>query len=319
MSADLYPPIEPFDAGFLQVAHGNHIYWEVSGNPNGKPALYLHGGPGSGLGSGSYRQRFDPRKYRIVGIDQRGCGRSRPLVTEAIKDLAANTTQAQIEDIEAVRKHLGIEAWLVSGVSWGTTLALAYAEEHPDKVTELVLVAVTTTSRAEVDWITEGVGRFFPEAWQRFERASGRYPGERVVEAYARRLATSDIEDRLRAARAWNDWETTHISLDPNWVPTDQRFDEERGLVFATLVTHYWANDGFLRDGNEIASRMPTIEHIPAVLIHGRRDISGPVITPWLLHNQWPASRLVIVESEGHGGPQCYREMRLALDAFADG
>jgi proline iminopeptidase len=319
MSADLYPPIDPFQSGLLQVADGQRIYWEVSGNPNGKPALYLHGGPGSGLGAGSYRQRFDPRKYRIVGIDQRGCGRSRPLATEAIKDLAANTTQALIEDIEAVRKHLGIEAWLVSGVSWGTTLALAYAEEHPDKVSELVLVAVTTTSRDEVDWITEGVGRIFPEAWQRFERASGRYPGERVVEAYARRLATSDIEDRLRAARAWNDWETTHVSLDPNWVPTDQRFDEERGLVFATLVTHYWANDGFLRNGAEILNRLPTIEHIPAVLIHGRRDIGGPIITPWTLHNRWPASRLVIVDSEGHGGPQSYRETRTALDAFADG
>ncbi|PIO97291.1 prolyl aminopeptidase [Pleomorphomonas carboxyditropha] len=317
MSEDLYPPIEPFESGLLQVAHGNRIYWEVSGNPKGKPALYLHGGPGSGLGSGSYRQRFDPLKYLIVGIDQRGCGRSRPLAAEAIDELHTNTTQALIEDIEAVRTRLGIGAWLISGVSWGTTLALAYAEEHPDKISELVLVAVTTTSRDEVDWITDGVGRIFPEAWQRFERDSGRRPGERVVEAYARRLATSDVEDRLRAARAWNDWETAHISLDPNWVPIDQRFDDERGLVFATLVTHYWANDGFLRDGKEILKRMPVIAHIPAVLIHGRRDISGPAITPWALHNHWPASRLVIVESEGHGGPQSFREMRLALDAFA--
>lgn len=317
MSEDLYPPIDPFDSGFLQVAHGNRIYWEVSGNPNGKPALYLHGGPGSGLDSGRYRQRFDPQTYLIAGIDQRGCGRSRPLAIEAIGDLHHNTTQTLIEDIEAVRKHLAIEAWLVSGVSWGTTLALAYGQEHPDKVTELVLVAVTTTSRREVDWITEGVGRLFPEAWQRFERASGRRPHERVVEAYTRRLATSDIEDQRLAARAWNDWETTHISLDPNWLPTDQRFDEGRGLVFATLVTHYWANDGFLRDDKEILNRMPSIARIPAVLIHGRRDISGPAITPWQLHSQWPASRLVIVESEGHGGPQSFKEMRLALDAFA--
>lgn len=178
-------------------------------------------------------------------------------------------------------------------------------------------MAVTTTSRAEVDWITEGVGRIFPEAWQRFERASGRRPGERVVEAYARRLATSDIEDRLRAACDWNDWEATHISLDPNWLPTHQRFDEERGLIFATLVTHYWGNDGFLQNGKEILSCMPSIAHIPAVLIHGRRDISGPVITPWILHDRWPASQLVIVESEGHGGPLSFREMREALDGFA--
>lgn len=317
MAEGLHPPITPFRSGFLQVAGGSTIHWEVSGNPAGKPALYLHGGPGSGLGSGSYRQRFDPRRYCIVGIDQRGCGRSRPLVADAVGDLATNTTQALIEDIEVVRRHLGIGRWLVSGVSWGTTLALAYAEEHPDRVSELVLVAVTTTSRQEVDWITEGVGRFFPEAWQRFERDSSRQPGERAVEAYARRLAMSDIEDRRRAARAWNDWEATHISLDPNWLPTDQRFDEERALVFATLVTHYWSNDGFLRDCMDILNRLPLIAHIPAVLIHGRRDISSPALTAWKLHNAWPASRLVIVESEGHGGPQSFREMRWALDEFA--
>ncbi|WP_370677766.1 prolyl aminopeptidase [Pleomorphomonas sp. PLEO] len=317
MSDTLYPPIEPYETGLLPVSDDNSIYWEVSGNPVGKPALYLHGGPGSGLGRGEYRRRFDPQKYRVVGIEQRGCGRSRPLASEAVSDLASHTTQALIEDIEAVRCHLGIAVWLVAGVSWGATLSLAYAEAHPDKVTELVLAAVTTTSRAEVDWITEGVGRFFPEAWQRFERASGRRPGERVVDAYARRLASPDMEDRLRAAHAWNDWEATHISLDPNWVPTDQRFDEERGLVFATLVTHYWANDGFLRNGAEILNRLPSIEHIPAVLIHGRRDISSPVITAWELHRRWSASCLVIVESEGHGGPQCYGEMRLALDGFA--
>ncbi len=317
MSDILYPAIGPYENGLLPVSNGNFIYWEVSGNPHGKPALYLHGGPGSGLGRGDYRRRFDPKKYRIVGIDQRGCGRSLPLASEAVGDLATNTTQALIEDIEAVRSHLGIAAWLVSGVSWGATLSLAYAEAHPDKVTELVLAAVTTTGREEVDWVTEGVGRIFPEAWQRFERASGRLPGERVVEAYARRLASPDLDDRLQAAREWNAWEATHISLDPNWMPPGKVLEEQIGLRFATLVTHYWANDGFLRDGAEILNRLPSIEHIPAVLIHGRRDISSPVITAWQLHRRWSTSRLVIVESEGHGGPQCYREMQLALDGFA--
>lgn len=315
MTEELYPPIEPFDTGLLRAAHGNKIYWEASGNPNGKPALYLHGGPGSGLGSG-YRRHFDPRKYRIVGIDQRGCGRSRPLVTNALDQLHHNTTQTLIEDIEAVRKHLDIQTWLVSGVSWGTTLALAYAQAHPDSVSELVLVAVTTTSREEVNWITEGVERIFPEAWHRFERDSGRHAGERVVEAYARRLATGDMQDRLRVARAWNDWESTHISLDPNWVPIDSPYDEERGLAFATLVTHYWSNDGFLQNGKEILSRISTIGHIPAALIHGRRDVSGPAITAWRLHRLWPASRLHVVESEGHGGPQSMIQMRIALDSF---
>jgi proline iminopeptidase len=221
-----YPPIDLFDAGLLSVA-GNEIYWEISGNPDGKPALYLHGGPGSALRSG-YRRRFDPQKYRVVGIDQRGCGQSRPLATDALGELHRNTTQTLIEDIEAVRGHLDIETWLVSGVSWGTTLALAYAQAYPGRVSELVLLAVTTTSREEVDWITEGVGRIFPESWQRFEQASGRRDDERIVEAYARRLATGDTQERLGAARAWNDWESTHISLDPNWVSIDQRFDEER-------------------------------------------------------------------------------------------
>jgi proline iminopeptidase len=312
-----YPPIDPFDAGLLSVADGNEIYWELSGNPDGKPALYLHGGPGAALGPGGYRRHFDPRKYRVVGIDQRGCGRSRPLATDAPGELHGNTTQSLIEDIEAVRSRLGIETWLVSGVSWGTTLALAYAQAHPERVSELVLVAVTTTSREEVDWITEGVGRIFPEAWQRFEQASGRRAGERIVEAYARRLATGDLRDRLLAARAWNDWESTHVSLDPNWVPIDQRFDEAWGLTFATLVTHYWSHDGFLQGGNEILNRVSTIAHIPTVLIHGRRDISGPAITAWRLHRQCPASRLRIVESEGHGGPLSMEEMRIALDSFA--
>ena len=319
MNAEPRPLPEPFDAGLLAVGDGTEIYWEISGNPDGKPALYLHGGPGSALRSGSYRRHFDPERYCIIGIDQRGCGRSRPLASDAPGELHRNTTQALIGDIEAVRTHLGIASWLVSGVSWGSTLALAYAQAHPGGVSELVLVAVTTTSREEVDWITEGVGRLFPEAWQRFERDSGRRPGERVVEAYARRLAEGDLQERVLAARAWNAWEATHISLDPGWEPRSQPPDEERGLAFATLVTHYWAHDGFLRNGQEILGRIAEIADTPAVFIHGRRDVGGPAITPWTLHQRWPASRLVIIEAEGHGGPQCYEQMRLALDAFAQG
>ena len=329
MAGDIHHPTELTGAGLLRVADGSLIYWETSGNPAGKPALYLHGGPGSSLGRGSYRRHFDPRTYRLVGIDQRGCGRSRPLADEAPGELGANTTQALIGDIEAVRQHLGIEKWLVSGVSWGTTLALAYAQQHPERVSELVLVAVTTTSREEVDWITEGVGRVFPEAWQEFECASGRREGERVVDAYARRLATGNREDRLRAARDWSAWEAAHASFDvsfdvsfdaspgSNGAPAGLRFDAERGLTFATLVTHYWSNDGFLRDGREILRRVGAIAHIPAVLIHGRRDIGSPAITAWRLHRLWPASRLDIVETDGHGGPRSWERMRLALDAFA--
>lgn len=314
-----YPQHQPFANGLLAVSTGNEIYWEASGNPKGKPALYLHGGPGSGLRSGSYRQRFDPEKYCIIGIDQRGCGRSRPLATDDLNQLHLNNTHTLIEDIEAVRKHLGINQWLIAGSSWGATLALAYAQAHPDHVSELVLVAVTTTSRSEVNWITEGVRNLFPEAWDEFEKASLRRNGERVVEAYARRLASDCLEDRLQAARDWNGWETTHISLDPNWTPIDSRFDKIAGLAFATLVTHYWANDGFLRDGREILNGMEKIAHIPAVLICGRRDFSGPAITAWRLHKAWPASQLRIIETEGHGGPFSMDEMQAALDTFAHG
>lgn len=239
------------------------------------------------------------------------------MAIDNLSELQSNTTQALIKDIEAVRARLRIHAWLVSGVSWGATLAIAYALAHPDTVTELVLSAVTTTSRREVDWITVGVGRVFPEAWRRFEQASGRIGGERIVEAYARRLASADMDDRLRAARAWNEWESTHISLDPNWVPIEKRFDEMQALAFATLVAHYWSNDGFLQNGNEILSRVSAIGHIPAVLIHGRRDISIPLVTAWHLHKHWPASRMHVVESEGHGGPQSIEQTRIALDDFA--
>ena len=311
------PSRETLESGLLRMPDGAEIYWEASGNPRGKPALHLHGGPGSGLRSGSYRSHFGLERYFLIGIDQRGCGRSRPSVNEAPESLQANTTQALIEDIEAVRAHRGVARWLLSGVSWGTTLALAYALAHPDRVTELALVAVTTTSREEVDWLTEGMGRVFPEAWLRFEAESGRTAGERIVEAYARRLATGEPHERQAAARAWNAWESVHISLDPNWTPIESRFDEARGLAFATLVTHYWANDGFLRNGDEIVSRIADIGHIPAMLIHGRRDISGPAIIAWRLHRSWPASRLHIVESEGHGGPESFAILRDALDVFA--
>ncbi|BCM86451.1 prolyl aminopeptidase [Methylobacterium indicum] len=304
------------DHGLLPAADGARIYWEMSGRPDGLPALFLHGGPGSGLGRGGYRRHFDGTRYRLVGIDQRGCGRSRPLATADLAGLPTNTTSALIADIEAVRAHLGIERWLVSGVSWGTTLALAYAQRHPERVTALVLAAVTTTSREEVAWITEDVGRVFPEAWQAFAAASGRRGDERIVEAYARRLAGDDADDRRRAARDWIAWETTNISLDG---PSPGRPDDpDRDAVFATLVTHYWANDGFLRGPDAILARMDRLREIPGILIHGRRDISGPAVTAWRLHRLWLGSRLHIVEEEGHGGPEMNARMRAATDALAD-
>lgn len=312
-----HSPVEPYATGLLTLGDGDQIYWETTGNPHGKPLLYLHGGPGGGLCHGGYRRNFDPERHHIIGIDQRGCGRSRPLAVDARDRLHRNTTARLIGDIEAVRQHLDVESWLVSGVSWGSTLALAYALTHPQRVTQLALVAVTTTSREEIDWITEGVGRIFPEAWSRFERASNRLGGERVVAAYARRLAGNDPADRSQAALDWDEWESVHISLDPLWTPERRHADPVQRETFATLVTHYWANDGFLTDGAEILGRIEEIGDIPAVLIHGRHDISAPAITPWRLHQHWPASQLVIVESEGHGGPESMERLRLAVDAWA--
>ncbi|MBW8871639.1 MAG: prolyl aminopeptidase, partial [Leifsonia sp.] len=180
----------------------------------------------------------------------------------------------------------------------------------------IVLGAVTTTGRDEVDWISETVGRIFPEAWEALERDSHRRPGERVVEAYARILATGTPEERTAAADAWDAWESTHVSLDPNYTPGPLHEDPVQRLVFATLVTHYWANDAFLPGDRAILSRVDELAHIPAVLVHGRHDVSGPVITPWLLHRQWPASRLIVVEDEGHGGPRSMEYMAEAISGF---
>lgn len=309
----LYPPIEPFRTGLLPRPDGAALFWEASGSPDGRPALYLHGGPGGGLGPGGYRRRFGPDRYLVVGLDQRGCGRSRPLAVDHPESLAANTTQALIADLEALRDHLGIQRWLVHGVSWGCTLALAYTLAHPDRVTELVLVAVTTGAREEIDWITQGVGAIFPEA-QAHLAALAR-DGERPVDAVARLLR--DPARREHAAAAWDAWESTHISLDPHWTPGPYREDPVDRVNVAMLVTHYWSQDCFLPGSLRIRDRIGELAGIPGVLIHGRRDISGPAVTPWLLHRAWPGSELHIVEEEGHGGPVQMALARQAMDRFA--
>lgn len=307
--------VESLETGMLRRPDGAEIYWETAGNPRGRPAVYLHGGPGSGLRSVSYRQSFDPERYLVVGLDQRGCGRSRPLATDDLAGLDANTTQAVIADLEALREHLGIASWQVVGGSWGATLALAYALAHRDRVSGVVLAAVTTGSREEIDWLTVGMGRIFPEAWQEFASVLG--PGERTVAGYARLLRDPDPAVRRAAADRWDDWESTHVSLDPRWRPGPMVEDPREREVFATLVTHYWAHDCFLTGSDRILDRAGELEGVPGVLIHGRRDVSGPVITAWRLHHAWPGSRLEVVESEGHGGARMSELVREATDGFA--
>lgn len=294
-------------SGLLSVGDGHEIYWEESGRPDGIAAVYLHGGPGGTLGTGSYRARFDPSRFRIVGFDQRGCGRSVPHVTVPAYDLSTNTTASLIADMETLRRHLGIDRWLVNGVSWGSTLALAYAQAHPGRVLGVVLMAVTTTDRFQVDWITETVGAIFPEAWDRLaghaESAGVGYRrGERrLIDVYAELMTHPDPAVRHAASRAWVEWEDHHVSIGTGGVVRSPRWDDdEYRQVFATLVTHYWANDAFLVP--PILERMGRLAGIPATLIHGRRDISGPSVIPWRLHRSWPGSELIIDEGEGHGG-----------------
>ncbi len=293
------------------MADGSQLYWEASGNPRGAPLVWLHGGPGTGLQGGGYRRTANPDDWLIIALDQRGCGRSRPLATEPAFDLSALTTRTLVDDLEELREHLGIARWLVTGGSWGSTLALAYAQQHPERTAGLMLAAVTTTSRAEVEWTTEAVGRVFPREWEAYSAASGRQPGQRVVDAYLERITDPDPGVRRAAAAAWCAWEDVHVSLDPRCEPYFTTLDADQQELLTTQITHFWANHGFLGD-HGILDRIDTIADLPAVLIHGRLDVSGPLVTAWELHRRWPSSRLVVVD-EGHGGATTSEAMTQAL------
>jgi len=313
--AERYPAIEPYDAGWLPVGDGHDVYWETIGTSSGVPVLWLHGGPGSGCGPG-HRRYFDPSAYRAVLLDQRGCGRSRPLADTAAADLTTNTTQHLLADIELLRQHLGIERWIVTGASWGVSLALAYAQQHPDRVTAMMLAAVTAGRRLETDWITRDMRRVFPREWDAF--AAGVPEPDRegdLCAAYARLLASPDPAVTERAALGWCKWEDTHVSLAPDATRWLQEADPVFRQVFARLVTHYWSNGCFLDDA-PILDNVQRIAHIPAVLIHGRYDVSGPLDTAWDLHRAWPASRLVVLDDAGHGGASMTAAMVAALDGM---
>jgi proline iminopeptidase len=311
-----YPPLEPHRSGLLSVDDHAELWWEESGSPVGKPMVWFHGGPGSGLTDG-YRQRLDPARWRIVGFDQRACGRSRPLATDPGFDLGTLTTQQQVADVEAVREHLGIERWLVAGGSWGSTLALAYAEAHPERVTEMVLIAVTTSAREEIEWISERVGRIFPREWAELDRASGRRPGEPLLQAMLSRLTDPDPAVRVAAAAAWCRWEDTHVSLDPAAEPHWTLLNPADQLLIATHVVNNWAHSAWLGESG-VLDQLDAVTHVPAVLIHGRLDVSGPLVTAWELHQRWPLSRLVVVETEGHGGNTMQAELEAAYASFLD-
>jgi proline iminopeptidase len=292
----------------LDVGDGHQVYWESCGNPDGKPALFLHGGPGSGFGAGQ-RRFFDPNAYRVILFDQRGSGQSRPLASDPDATLATNTTPHLINDIERLRLLHNVESWTILGMSWGTTLGLAYAQEYPQRVNAMVLALVTTTSRSEVEWLTQDVGRIFPKEWEQFAAA---VPDELrnvpLVDAYAMLLFDVDPAVRDNAAREWCAWEDAHVSLTPGHRPNPRYQDPEFRLRFARLVTHYWSNHAFL-DNDQLLRDAPVLNGIPGVLIHGRYDVSSPLGTAWKLAQRWTTSRLEILDDAGHGGGERFPDV----------
>src|SRR5690606_2804953 len=303
--------------GLLDVGDGHRIYWETVGDPDGIPAVMVHGGPGSGC-TPQMRRALDHR-YRLVLFDQRGCGRSTPHASDPATDLSHNTTHHLIADMERLREHLGFERWLLIGGSWGSTLLLAYAQRYPHRVSHIIVSSVTTSRRAEIDWLYRGVARFFPEAWQRFRAAvpeAGR-DGD-LIAAYARLMSHPDREVRLRAARAWCEWEDAVISLEPGGKPNLYSDRSEADLLaFVRICSHYFAHGAWLAE-DELLRNAGRLAGIPGVLVHGRLDLSSPVDTAWRLAQAWPDAELTVVDDAGHQGSESKRRViRAALDRFA--
>jgi proline iminopeptidase len=314
----LHPEIEPYETGLLDVGDGQRLYWEVCGNPDGQPALVLHGGPGSGCTAGA-RRMFDPAAFRIVLFDQRQCGRSTPHASGPDVDLSVNTTAHLLGDIEALRAHLGIERWLVVGSSWGSVLGLAYAQTHPERVSALVLSHLGGSRHADIAWLYHGVGRYFPEAWARFRAGAGASdPHADLIEAYHRLLAHPDPAVREKAARDWCDWEAAVISIDPNHT-RPARYDDPRfRMAFARIVTHYFARRCWLEDG-QLLRDAGRLGGLPGAIVCGRLDLGSPIEGAWLLHEAWPGSALSIVENAGHetSTPGMMDTILAAIDRFA--
>lgn len=314
----LYPPIEPYRHGMLDVGDGNLVYWEECGNPDGKPALVVHGGPGSGCGPGS-RRVFDPERYRVVLFDQRGCGRSTPHASDPATDMRHNTTHHLLSDMERLREHLGIDRWLLYGGSWGATLILAYAERYPHRTSAIVIPGVTMSRQREIDWLYRGVGRFFPAQWERFR--AGVPESERdgdLLAAYARLMEHSDADVRERAATDWCAWEDAVISLEPNGVPNAYSDRPSDALVALVRICARYFSNGMWLDDDELLRNADRLAGIPGVLIHGRLDLSGPLETPWLLARAWPDAELHVIDDSGHTGSDTMRKRIVAaLDDFA--
>jgi proline iminopeptidase len=311
----LYPPLEPWDSGMLRVSAIHEIYYEQCGNPSGKPVVFLHGGPGGG-GDTTPRRFFDPARYRIVLLDQRGCGRSRPH-----SELRENTTWDLIADIEALREKLGISRWQVFGGSWGSTLSLLYAEKHPERVTELVLRGIFMLRPAEIAWFYQhGASEIFPDRWEAYRDFIPLEERGDFLRAYHRRLTGPDPALALEAARIWSCWEggTSHLHVSE---ATISRFGaDEFALAFARIEAHYFVNGGFMEVPDQILRDVHRLRDIPAVIVQGRYDIVCPMTSAWDLHRAWPEAELRIVPDAGHSAfePGIVHELISATDRFAN-
>ncbi|GAB3143947.1 prolyl aminopeptidase [Marisediminicola antarctica] len=314
-----YPEIEPHDSGLLEVGDGQSLYWEASGNPQGKPVVFLHGGPGGAVAP-KHRRAFDPAKYRIILFDQRGSGRSVPHASEPGYDLAVNTTWHLVADIERLREHLEIDRWQVFGGSWGSTLALAYAQTHPDRVTELVLRGIFTLRETELDWFYEGpAGQIFPDVWESY---AAQVPGGQrggYIDAYHALLNDPDPAVHGPAAVAWSTWEASAITLLPQPETVAVFSDPRFALAFARIENHYFVNKGWMADGQLIAGAH-LLRDIPAVIVQGRYDICTPPVTAWDLHRAWPEAEFHMVPDAGHSfdEPGILSALIEATDGFAD-
>jgi len=319
LDAILYPPIEPYDVGELIAGEGNRLYYEQSGNPDGKPVVFLHGGPG-GATSAWHRRFFDPERYRIILFDQRGCGRSTPHASEPDADLRHNTTWHLVADMDLLRRSLGIERWQVFGGSWGSALALAYAQAYPETVTELVLRGIFTLRRHELEWFYEGgAASIHPDRWDDFIAQIPILERSDLIAAYHRRLTDPDPAVHVPAAIAWSQWEASTVTLEPDPEIIASMSEPRSAVAFARIENHYFLNGGWFDEGQLIAN-VDRIRHIPAVIVQGRFDACTPPMTAWDLHRAWPEAEFTMVPDAAHSAsePGIAAALRAATDRFAD-
>jgi proline iminopeptidase len=310
----LYPEIEPYRTGRLKVSTLHEIYYEECGNPTGKPVVVLHGGPGGGIVP--FLRRFhNPRAYRIILFDQRGCGRSTPF-----GELAENTTWDLVADMEALRKALGIERWQVLGGSWGSTLGLVYAETYPERVSELILRSVFLLRDAELRWFyQDGAGWLFPDAFEAYQAPIPEAERHDMIAAYHKRLTGTDEAVLLACARAWSVWESTCLSLLPNKERIAQAADDRFAYAFARIECHYFVNNGFFREDGQLLKDIGRVKDIPGAIIQGRYDVVTPMASAWALHKAWPNARFELVTEAGHTGtePGLASSLINVTDAFS--